>query len=97
MAFVIPASSLQLILEGDKAEHRKKRRNRTRASCLNCYASKRKCDKKRPCTRCVRLGTTGLCVYEIEDPTPRDDAQIEEINRLRRRIGELESIIRQLK
>ncbi|KAF8581564.1 hypothetical protein K439DRAFT_1243188, partial [Ramaria rubella] len=76
--------------------HRKRRRNRMRVSCLNCYASKRKCDRKRPCTRCIKHGLTGLCVYELDDPDARDQCQENETTRLRNRIAELESVIRSL-
>ncbi|KAF8488291.1 hypothetical protein JB92DRAFT_2757475, partial [Gautieria morchelliformis] len=83
-------------LEPGEENHRKRRRNRMRVSCLNCYASKRKCDRKRPCTRCIKHGLTGLCVYELDDPTERDKAQVDESTRLKNRIAELESVIRSL-
>ncbi|KAF7364784.1 Heme-responsive zinc finger transcription factor HAP1 [Mycena venus] len=73
-------------------DHRKRRRNRTTQSCLNCHTSKRKCDRKRPCQRCIQLGLTGLCVYEIDDPALRDDPSVDENTRLRNRIAELESL-----
>ncbi|KIY68561.1 hypothetical protein CYLTODRAFT_322407, partial [Cylindrobasidium torrendii FP15055 ss-10] len=76
---------------------RKRRRNRTTQSCLNCHTSKRKCDRKRPCQRCIQLGLTGLCVYEIDDPALRDDPTIDETTRLRNRIAELESLVRELR
>ncbi|KAH0827822.1 hypothetical protein J3R83DRAFT_3447 [Lanmaoa asiatica] len=79
--------------EGD---HRKRRRNRTTQSCLNCHTSKRMCDRKRPCGRCTQLGLTGLCVYEVDDPSQRNDAQ-DESSRLRQRVAELEGVIRELK
>ncbi|KAF9065178.1 hypothetical protein BDP27DRAFT_1269646 [Rhodocollybia butyracea] len=60
----------------------KRRRNRTTQSCLNCHTSKRK---------------TGLCVYEIDDPALRDDPTIDETTRLRNRIAELESLVRELR
>ncbi|GJE95936.1 Zn(II)2Cys6 transcription factor [Phanerochaete sordida] len=41
-------------------------RVRTTQSCLNCHTSKRKCDRKRPCQRCIQLGLVGLCVYEVD-------------------------------
>ncbi|THU92448.1 hypothetical protein K435DRAFT_614519, partial [Dendrothele bispora CBS 962.96] len=63
-------------------DHRKRRRNRTTQSCLNCHTSKRK---------------TGLCVYEIDDPALRDDPTIDETTRLRNRIAELESLVRELR
>ncbi|KAG9316567.1 hypothetical protein JVU11DRAFT_2618 [Chiua virens] len=79
--------------EGD---HRKRRRNRTTQSCLNCHTSKRMCDRKRPCGRCTQLGLTGLCVYEVDDPSQRTDIQ-DESSRLRKRVAELEGVIRELK
>ncbi|KAF9527516.1 hypothetical protein CPB83DRAFT_907526 [Crepidotus variabilis] len=78
-------------------DHRKRRRNRTTQSCLNCHTSKRKCDRKRPCQRCIQLGLTGLCVYEIDDPALRDDPTLDESTRLRNRIAELESLVRELR
>ncbi|KAG2150584.1 hypothetical protein DEU56DRAFT_36512 [Suillus clintonianus] len=79
--------------EGD---HRKRRRNRTTQSCLNCHTSKRMCDRKRPCGRCTQLGLTGLCVYEVDDPSQRTDVQ-DESSHLRQRVAELEGVIRELK
>ena len=37
-----PSSSFQMSVEDREQNHRKRRRNRMRVSCLNCYASKRK-------------------------------------------------------
>ncbi|THG99317.1 hypothetical protein EW026_g2997 [Hermanssonia centrifuga] len=82
---------------GMEIDHRKRRRNRTTQSCLNCHTSKRKCDRKRPCQRCIQLGLTGLCVYEVDDPALRDDPNIDETTRLRNRIAELESLVRELR
>lgn len=78
-------------------DHRKRRRNRTTQSCLNCHTSKRMCDRKRPaCARCTQLGLTGLCVYEVDDPSQRSDSQ-DETARLLKRVAELEGVIRELK
>ncbi|CCL99743.1 uncharacterized protein FIBRA_01765 [Fibroporia radiculosa] len=82
---------------GLEVDHRKRRRNRTTQSCLNCHTSKRKCDRKRPCQRCIQLGLTGLCVYEVDDPSLRDDPNVDETTRLRNRIAELESLVRELR
>ncbi|KAJ3547272.1 hypothetical protein NMY22_g1714 [Coprinellus aureogranulatus] len=77
------------------SDHRKKRRNRTTQSCLNCHTSKRMCDRRRPaCSRCTQLGLTGLCVYEVDDPNQRADAQ-DETARLITRVAELEGVIRE--
>ncbi|TFK50128.1 hypothetical protein OE88DRAFT_1736402 [Heliocybe sulcata] len=78
-----------------ETDHRKRRRNRTTQSCLNCHTSKRMCDRKRPCGRCTQLGLTGLCIYEIDDPSQRDDQ--DEKSRLQSRVAELERVIRELK
>ncbi|TFK54433.1 hypothetical protein OE88DRAFT_1194961 [Heliocybe sulcata] len=77
-------------------DHRKRRRNRTTQSCVNCHTSKRMCDRKRPCGRCTQLGLTGLCVYEVDDPNQRHDEQ-DEKSRLQKRVAELEGVIRELK
>ncbi|KAI0930417.1 hypothetical protein AcV5_007140 [Taiwanofungus camphoratus] len=77
-------------------DHRRKRRNRTTQSCLNCHTSKRMCDRKRPCGRCIQLGLTGLCVYEVDDPKRSNDSE-DEKSRLQKRVAELESVIRELK
>ncbi|KAF8207731.1 hypothetical protein K438DRAFT_1814127, partial [Mycena galopus ATCC 62051] len=45
-----------------RPDHRKRRRNRTTQSCLNCHTSKRKCDRKRPCQRCIQLGLVSCVV-----------------------------------
>ncbi|KAJ7763549.1 hypothetical protein DFH07DRAFT_395358 [Mycena maculata] len=76
-------------------DHRKRRRNRLTQSCLNCHATKRMCDRKRPCSRCSQLGLTGNCVYETDDPSSQDKQ--DEGNRLMGRIAELEGVIRELK
>lgn len=39
-----------------KIDHRKRKRNRTIQSCLPCHQNKRKCDRKKPCSRCKTLG-----------------------------------------
>ncbi|KAJ7188172.1 hypothetical protein C8R46DRAFT_1053905 [Mycena filopes] len=78
-------------------DHRKRRRNRTTQSCLNCHATKRMCDRKRPCSRCIQLGLTGLCVYEVDDPARKSTTTQDETARLQNRIAELEGVIRELK
>lgn len=40
----------------EKIDHRKRKRNRTIQSCLPCHQNKRKCDRKKPCSRCKTLG-----------------------------------------
>lgn len=43
----------------DRLDHRKRKRNRTIQSCLPCHQNKRKCDRKKPCSRCKTLGLVG--------------------------------------
>ncbi|KAF7342943.1 hypothetical protein MVEN_01724300 [Mycena venus] len=80
--------------EGD---HRKRRRNRTTQSCLNCHATKRMCDRGRPCSRCSQLGLSGNCVYEVDDRSRLGQEKLDEETRLMNRIAELEGVIRELK
>ncbi|OCH92278.1 hypothetical protein OBBRIDRAFT_459493 [Obba rivulosa] len=89
-------NSAEAIKRSPEDDHRRKRRNRTTQSCLNCHTSKRMCDRKRPCGRCTQLGLTGLCVYEVDDPSRSNDSQ-DEKTRLQKRVAELESVIRELK
>ncbi|THH07457.1 hypothetical protein EW145_g3367 [Phellinidium pouzarii] len=78
-------------------DHRKRRRNRTTQSCLNCHGSKRMCDRKRPaCGRCVKLGLSGICVYEVDDASQRSTDK-DENSHLKNRIAELEGFIREYK
>ncbi|KAH9083372.1 hypothetical protein EDB83DRAFT_2253988 [Lactarius deliciosus] len=89
-------ASLQPSVGVTVSDHRKRRRNRTTQSCLNCHTSKRMCDRKRPCGRCIQLGITGLCVYEVDDPSQRTEAA-DDKTRLQMRVAELEGVIRELK
>ncbi|KAF9793467.1 hypothetical protein BJ322DRAFT_1117665 [Thelephora terrestris] len=78
----------------ENGDHRKRRRNRTTQSCMNCHTSKRMCDRKRPCGRCTQLGLTALCVYQVDEVNPNTD---NETSRLQNRVAELETIIKELK
>ncbi|WWC89229.1 uncharacterized protein L201_004147 [Kwoniella dendrophila CBS 6074] len=84
--------------DGDeKIDHRKRKRNRTIRSCVPCHNHKRRCDRKRPCGRCTALGLTGTCVYEIDEARDINDPDVIETDRLRRRIAELEQVVRELR
>lgn len=47
----------------------KRQRNRLTLSCTECHRRKQQCDRKDPCTRCVKRGIPGLCHMEKE-PLP---------------------------
>ncbi|KAG8862472.1 hypothetical protein FRB96_001543 [Tulasnella sp. 330] len=79
-----------------KFNFRKQKRHRVMQSCVACHTQKRKCDRKRPCTRCVEHGISGMCVYQLEDPSQRDGPDQEELWRLRNRVAELERTVRVL-
>ncbi|ORX35799.1 fungal-specific transcription factor domain-domain-containing protein [Kockovaella imperatae] len=83
--------------EEEKMDHRKRKRNRTIRSCVPCHNHKRKCDRRRPCGRCTALGLTGTCVYEVDDIRAMSDPTVAESERLRRRIAELEKVVRELR
>ncbi|KAK7025024.1 hypothetical protein R3P38DRAFT_3533190 [Favolaschia claudopus] len=93
-----PQSSTKAAASAD-GDHRKRRRNRTTQSCLNCHTTKRMCDRKRPaCSRCSQLGVSGNCVYEIDDlKRAANKTKEDEGARLMNRIAELEGFIRELK
>ncbi|VDC02444.1 unnamed protein product [Peniophora sp. CBMAI 1063] len=74
------------------------RRDAVSRRCLNCHTANLECDRKRPCSHCVRLNFTGLCAYEVEDhPAAQLDPTEAETSRLRARIAELESLVRVLR
>ncbi|KAJ7625559.1 hypothetical protein FB45DRAFT_68917 [Roridomyces roridus] len=87
--------SAQKIAATADGDHRKRRRNRTTQSCLNCHTTKRMCDRKRPCSRCTQLGIGANCVYEVDDPNRQ--SKEDEGARLMKRVAELEEVIRELK
>lgn len=72
-------------------------------ACIPCHRSKRKCNRRRPCSQCLKRRLSASCVYEalpaneisaLEDP--RTSAEREnEI--LRTRIAELEGVITALR
>ncbi|KAF7791482.1 hypothetical protein EIP86_002498 [Pleurotus ostreatoroseus] len=119
---------------GIEIDHRKRRRNRTTQSCLNCHTSKRKvcpCPHRaarppltsptvRPQTPvsalhparphravCLRGRRPRVEVRRVSCPcidpcvlmccNDRDDPNIDETTRLRNRIAELESLVRELR
>ncbi|CAK5283360.1 unnamed protein product, partial [Mycena citricolor] len=93
----MPASQASTPVPGGEEDRRKRRRNRTTHSCLNCHATKRMCDRKRPCTRCVQSGMAAHCTYQTDsavgfDPTPRQDKSA-----LLARISELERMVEELR
>lgn len=50
-----------LSLEGSKP---RQARHRVIRTCLPCHRAKRKCNRKKPCSQCLRRHLTGSCVYE---------------------------------
>lgn len=86
-------------------DHQPQKRSRSRIiqACIPCHRSKRKCNRKKPCSQCLKRQTTKDCTYEalaaedleiLEDDTTSLDAE----NRiLRSRITQLEAVISQLR
>lgn len=48
--------------------------DRVMSACTNCRASKTKCDRQRPCRRCVRQGRPHLCVDSCASKRARGGA-----------------------
>ncbi|KAJ9090654.1 hypothetical protein QFC19_009512 [Naganishia cerealis] len=74
-----------------KIDHRKRKRNRTIQSCLPCHQNKRKCDRKKPCSRCKTLGLVSFLTSKMDDPDQTEN------DHLRSRIAELEQVVRELR
>ncbi|KAH8649703.1 fungal-specific transcription factor domain-containing protein [Tricladium varicosporioides] len=64
------------------------RRNRAQLSCTQCRQGKLKCDRKEPCSQCVKKGRASLCTIPI--PAPRRKPAVSMQNRLRH----LESLVK---
>ncbi|KAK6455356.1 zinc finger transcription factor [Scheffersomyces xylosifermentans] len=47
-----------------------KQRQRKTYSCSNCKERKRKCDRNKPCSSCVRSAIASTCRYKVEDELP---------------------------
>lgn len=92
-------------MESDKEDNRPTKRSRSRIiqACIPCHRSKRKCNRKKPCSQCLKRQNTKDCAYEalaaedleaLEDDTTSLDAQ----NKiLQSRITQLEDVISQLR
>ena len=74
-------------------------RNRVIQACLPCHHSKRKCDRKKPCSQCLRRHATANCVYESLTASDLDSIQASggtletENQTLRSRVADLEAAI----
>lgn len=59
-----------------------KKRNRLTVVCSNCKRRKSKCDRKQPCSNCVRLGDQDTCCYISLHP---GEAGAEEISKVQKK------------
>ncbi|OBT97530.1 hypothetical protein VE01_04490 [Pseudogymnoascus verrucosus] len=68
----------QFRAEGDGHRHKSLRngvkRNRPRLSCAPCCARKLKCDRGRPCEKCVKRNDDDACTYDSPPETPQNNA-----------------------
>ncbi|KAI0400219.1 hypothetical protein F4802DRAFT_504983 [Xylaria palmicola] len=64
------------------AQRKIQRRNRPPVSCFMCRTRKVKCDRKRPCERCIKSGEAADCKYvnraarTPKDPEPRTQSDL---------------------
>ncbi|CAK5283234.1 unnamed protein product [Mycena citricolor] len=96
-SFAMPQPDTSSPALGPDGDHRKRRRNRTTHSCLNCHATKRMCDRKRPCTRCVQLGIADNCAYQTDKSAGFEPAVKQDESALLARIAELERVVGELR
>ncbi|GAA5947736.1 hypothetical protein JCM10213_002095 [Rhodosporidiobolus nylandii] len=71
-----------------------KRKKRLPLSCGECQRRKIKCDRKIPCSACVRRKRTDFCSFEDEDPVS-PWALNSEVRALSRRLAHLEGLFQQ--
>ncbi|EAW19525.1 Zn(II)2Cys6 transcription factor domain-containing protein [Aspergillus fischeri NRRL 181] len=50
---------------------RAKRQQRETKACYPCRSRKVKCDNGHPCRTCQKRGHPEICVYDLEEPSPR--------------------------
>lgn len=74
------------------------RRNRKTLVCLFCRQRKVRCDKKKPCTTCVKFLNPN-CSYETDDGLPKfpKNRDPELIKKLQTRLADLETQLNRLK
>ncbi len=74
-------------------------RNRVIQTCLPCHRAKRKCNRKKPCSQCLKRQVTGNCVYEaiaaedLESLQAEDSDLSSENHTLKSRIADLEAAV----
>ncbi|QPG75683.1 hypothetical protein FOA43_003042 [Brettanomyces nanus] len=72
----------------------KKTRNRVPTSCENCRRRKLKCDRRRPCSNCVRSQNESLCKYAVQPSEASPKTKLtNEIVHLKMKINKLEHIL----
>ncbi|GAA6016750.1 hypothetical protein JCM10207_003240 [Rhodosporidiobolus poonsookiae] len=71
-----------------------KRKKRLPLSCGECQRRKIKCDRKMPCSACVRRKRTAFCSFDDEDPSS-PYALNSDVRTIDRRLTQLESLFRQ--
>ncbi|KAL8729313.1 MAG: hypothetical protein Q9166_004810 [cf. Caloplaca sp. 2 TL-2023] len=57
----------------------KQSRNRSKASCIECYRRKQKCNRKWPCNHCFGRRVGHLCQFSTPKPNARSDTATEKI------------------
>ncbi|GFF32132.1 maltose permease MAL61 [Aspergillus udagawae] len=55
---------------------RAKRQQRTSKACYPCRSRKVKCDNGHPCRTCQKRGHPQICVYDLEESSPRKRAML---------------------
>lgn len=63
-------------------------RNRSQLSCTSCRSSKLKCDRKSPCSQCMKKGKAAQCIF----PTPL--ARRKPAVSMQNRLKHLESLVK---
>ncbi len=86
---------MSITTKPQRKERVKKTRNRIPTSCEVCRKRKLKCDRRHPCSNCVKYHSESLCKYAVQETTSSTPKAklTSEILRLKLRIKKLERIL----
>ncbi|KAI5960964.1 CTA4 [Candida pseudojiufengensis] len=81
------------------SESKIRKRNKPTVVCSNCKRKKIKCDRKTPCTSCVRLNLGYSCLYEVSGKKSSSNLESQalktkELETMKNRIKELEELLK---
>ncbi|SCV73560.1 BQ2448_7486 [Microbotryum intermedium] len=80
-----------MMAEGDEDENKRKRR--LALSCSECQRRKIKCDRKQPCSACIRRKVAHNCNWDDDPDSSGQFALNSDVRHIHRRLAHLESLV----